>query len=182
MSTVTIGATDYTTYSDVVEADEYFNGSTRVADWAAFSDDEKARGLVSSTRLLDRQVYQGAKEDSDQSQEFPRTGLTSCQGVALEPEETTPFAVEASQLLALDILSGESTETSATTEDLTKKLKAGSVEIENFRASSNTATRFSLAVMELIGCLLSSGSTITGSISTGTDGEAVDNDFTVTIG
>lgn len=182
MATVTIGLTDYTTYSDIADADEYFNGSTMSLDWDAFTDEQKARGLVSGTRLLDRQVWQGAKEDICQGSAFPRTGLKSCQGNALEPEDTTPFVVEANQLLALDILEGSEIQTSATTEDLTKRLKAGSVEIEFFRENIDTITRFSLDVMELIGCFLAGSVSISGSVATGTDGEALDDDFSFSQG
>lgn len=180
MATVTIGSTDYTTYSDVADADEYFNGSSNFSEWAAFTDDEKARGLVSSTRLLDRQSWQGAKEDECQPLAFPRTGLSTCSGDALDVDDTLAFAVEASQLLALDILNEESVETSLSTEDLTKRLKAGSVEIENFRAQLGTNTRFPIPVMELIGCFLAGSAAVAGSIATGTDGVALDDDFSLT--
>ncbi len=184
MATVTIGATTYTTYSDVADADEYFNGSSDFAEWAAFTDDEKARGLVSSTRLLDRQSWQGEKAATspDTTLAFPRTGLTDCQGNAVDADESLALAVEASQLLALDILNEESVETSLTTEDLTKRLKAGSVEIENFRAQLGTNTRFPLAVMELIGCFLAGSAAVAGSIATGTDGTALDDDFSLNSG
>ena len=183
MATVTIGVTVYTVYSDVTAADLYFNGSTQFADWAAFTVDEKARGLVSATRLLDRQVWQGEEEVDGQDLAFPRTGLVDCAGDPLDAVDTLPFAVEASQLLALDILSGEEVETSRSTEDLTKRLKAGSVEIENFRADPIVSGgRFSVDVLELIGCFLGGAVTIAGSLSSGTDGEALDDDFSLNKG
>lgn len=184
MSTVTIGASDYETYSDVAEADIYFNGSSQFSDWAAVTDDNKARGLVSSTRLLDRQSWQGEKAETspDTTLDFPRTGLTDCQGDASDEDANLALAVEASQLLALDILSGESVETSRSTEDLTKRLKAGSVELENFRAQIGANSRFSVDVMELIGCFLASNVTIAGSIGSGTDGTALDDDFSLNRG
>lgn len=184
MAFVTIGSTDYTTYSDVADADEHFNGSTNYATWAAFTPDDKARGLVSSTRLLERQAWQGAKEDDCQQLDYPRTGLTDCEGNALDADDTTAPVIEASQLLALDILSGEEVETSRSTEDLTKRLKAGSVEIENFRGDALTSGgRFPVNVMELIGCFLSgSAAAISGSISSGTDGEALNDDFSLNKG
>lgn len=182
MATVTIGTTDYTVYSDVADADEYFNGSTSYAEWAAFTADEKARGLVSGTRLLDRQSWQGEKEDECQPNAFPRTGLTTSSGEALDVDDTLPFAVEASQLLALDILNEEDVEDSLSTEDLTKRLKAGSVEIENFRAQPGTSARFPVPVMELIGSFLSGNASLSGSIATGTDGTALDDDFSLNSG
>lgn len=180
MATVTIGSSVYIVYSSLSEADEYFNASTQYADWNAFNDDQKRRGLVSGTRLLDRQSWQGTKTElgsPTQDLEFPRTGLTDCSGTSVASDDTLDLAVEASQLLALDLLDGEELETSTSTEDRTKRIKAGSVEVENFRASIDSATRFPTDVMELIGCFLAGSAAIAGSIATGTDGTALDDDF-----
>ena len=180
MALVTIGSTTYEVYSSLSEAEEYFNASTQYDDWQAFNDDQKRRGLVSATRLIDRQDWQGEKAEQGsptQELEFPRSDLTDCSGVSVASDDSLPLAVTASQLLALDLLDGQELETSRTTEDLTKRLKAGSVEIENFRADKGEATRFPTDVMELLGCFLSGGLAIAGSIATGTDGEALDDDF-----
>lgn len=181
MATVTIGITTYDVYSNVSDADDYFNGSADFLVWSEFTADEKARGLVSSTRLIDRQAWLGEKAVASPENilDFPRSGLTDCSGDAVTENNSLSLVVEASQLLALDILAGETVETSSTTEDLTKRLKAGSVAIENFRAAIGTATRFPLDVMELIGCFLGSGVKIAGSIDSGTDGEALDDDFSL---
>ncbi len=179
MTTIVIGASTYEVYSDIADADEYYNASTEFSDWDAFTDAEKARGLVSATRLLDRQQWQGEKATTSPTTDltFPRTGLTTCSGDTVTEAESLSIITETSQLLALDILSGETVESSRSTEDLTKRLKAGSVEIENFRADKDQFSRFPLDVMELIGCFLASNVTIAGSIATGTDGTAVDTDF-----
>ncbi len=182
MTTITIGASDYDVYSDVAAADEYYNASTEFSDWDAFTDPEKSRGLVSATRLLDRQQWQGEKETTSPTTDltFPRTGLTTCSGDTVTSAESLVIITETTQLLALDLLSGETVDSSRSTEDLTKRLKAGSVEIENFRADKESFSRFPLDVMELIGCFLASNVTIAGSIATGTDGVAADIDFDVT--
>lgn len=179
MTTVTIGSTEYTVYSDVATADDYFNGSTRFSEWDAYTSTEKARGLVSSTRLIERQAWNGDKEDSAQELDFGRTGLVDCAGDSITAAQSLTLAVEASQILALEILNGTTVESSSTGEDLTKRLKAGSVEIENFRAERDTLTRFPLSVMELLGCFLASNTAIAGSIDSGTDGTALDIDFGV---
>ncbi len=180
MALVTIGGSSYIVYSSLSEADEYFNASIQYDDWNAFNDDQKRRGIVSATRLIDRQGWQGEKTEQGsptQDLEFPRDDLTDCSGDSVSSEDSLARAVEASQLLAFDLLDGQELETSKTTEDLTKRLKAGSVEIENFRADQNSATRFPADVMELLGCFFSGGAAIAGSISTGTDGIALDDDF-----
>lgn len=180
MALVTIGSSDYIVYSSLTDADAYFNASVQFDEWDAFTEDQKRRGLVSATRLIDRQRWQGEKTEQGsptQDLEFPRDDLTDCSGDPVSSDDSLDLAVEASQLLAFDLLDGQELETSATTEDLTKRLKAGSVEIENFRADANAATRFPTDVMELLGCFLSGGAAIAGSISTGTDGIALDDDF-----
>lgn len=182
MATVTIGSTTYTVYSDVSTADDYFNGSVSFSTWNGFTTDQKARGLVSATRLIDRQGWQGSKDDEAQVLDFPRTGLVNCAGNDVTSAESLTLAIEASQLLALDLLNGEELETSTSTEDRTKRLKAGSVEIEYFRADKDQDTRFPTDVMELLGCFLSGSSPISGSIASGVDGEALDTDFSFTNG
>lgn len=185
MATVTIGSSTYDVYSDVATADIYFNASTRFEEWDAFTDDEKARGLVQSTRLIDRQVWEGEKTATSPEEpgQFPRTGLTDCYGDAVDSTTVPAQVIEASQLLAIDIMGGNTVETSRTQEDTTKRLKADTVEIENFRLDSSvTSGRFPLPVMDLISCFLSSSTQIAGSLSYGTDGEAADNDFTLNEG
>lgn len=177
MATITIGSVTYTVYSDVSDADDYFNGSSQFSDWDALTTAEKQRGLVSSTRLLERQTWQGSKTSSSQDLAWPRTGVTDRDGEAVDSATIPAEIIEASQLLALDIALGQSVESSTTTEDLNKRIKAGSVEIEKFRADKETITRFPLDVTELLSPFLSSNVSVAGSLSFGTDGEALDDIF-----
>lgn len=182
MATVTIGATTYTTYSDIADADEYFLASTAFSTWDAFTDDQKSRGLVSATRLLDRQVWSGTLTSisPDTGLKWPRTSVTDCEGNAVDEDTIPDEVIEASQLLALYILDGTITTTSNTTQDRTKRLKADTVEIEYFRLEPSVAGgRFPTDVLELIGCFLSSSTQIAGSTSYGTDGTPADTDFGV---
>lgn len=181
MATITISGNDYTVYSNLADADDYYLGSVEYSDWNGYTDSEKERGLISATRLLDRQSWQGSKDDEDQTLDFPRTGLT-CNGNDVTAAESLAFAVEASQLLALDLLAGATIETTNSNENLTKRLKADTVEIEYFRADTNANGRFDENVMELVGCFLSSAVPLSSSIATGTDGTALDNDFTLNRG
>jgi len=183
MTTVTIGSTTYTTYSSLVEADAYFNASTQYAAWAAYSDDAKRRGLVSSTRLIDRQAWQGEKVVASPEQEldFGRTGLYDRAGNSLTGDETLAMAVEASQLLALDLMAGDNLETEAVVDDRIKTMKAGSVMIEKFPLAT-LGRRFPLDVMELLGFFLNNASALANSIATGTDGEALDIDYALNSG
>lgn len=187
MPTVIIGAITYTVYSDVAMADDYYNGSTEFAAWNALTSEAKARGLVSATRLIDRQGWAGVKvvESPENELEFPRTGLTDCGGNAVTASESLALAVEASQLLALDTINSEEVTQKAGTENLTKRLKAGSVEVEYFRADTLVVggARFDTDVMELIGCFFSgSAGALVGSSSFGTDGVSEDINFDLNSG
>ena len=181
MATITISGNDYTTYSNLADADDYFIGSTDYTTWDGYTDLEKERALISATRLIDRQPWQGSKDDEDQTLDFPRTGLT-CNGSDVTADDSLELAVEASQLLALDLLTGATDTSTNTNESLTKRLKADTVEIEYFRADPSAITRFSSDVMELIGCFLSSAVPLSSSIATGTDGTALDDDFSLSKG
>lgn len=184
MASVTIGSTTYTVYSDVAAADEYFNGSISFATWNALTADEKARSLVEATRLIDRQSWQGEKAETspEQELEFGRTGLTDCAGNDVTVAESLELAVEASQLLALDLSQSSNQITNQSTENTTKRLKADTVEIEYFRPTAGQPTRFAQPVMELLGCFLAGSLSISGSIDSGTDGTALNNDFGFTDG
>lgn len=179
MASVIIGAVTYEVYGDVAAADEYFNASSSYATWAAYDADTKARGLVSATRLLDRQTWQGELTaiSPETGLAWPRTGVTDRYGDAVDSETIPEDIIEASFLLALDINSGGTVETSATNEDLTKRLKAGSVEIEKFRADQDTVSRFPLSVSELINQYLTSNVAIATSLSFGVDAEPLDDTF-----
>lgn len=184
MASVTINSITYTVYANVATADDYFNGSLSSADWSALTADEKARALVTSTKTIDRQQWQGEKTDPLQELAFPRTGVVDCAGNDVTSAMTLTVVTEASILLALDIFTNSAVLTSVSTEDLTKRLKAGSVEIEKFRASSDSVSsgRFPLPVQELIGCYFSGRSSIAGALSYGTDGVAYDGDYSLNDG
>jgi hypothetical protein len=183
MATVTIGANTYEVYSDVDTADDYFLASTNFTAWDAYTDDEKSRGLVSATRLIDRQVWTGTLTTISPSTglKWPRTSVTDCDGDAVDEDAIPDGIIEASQLLAFYLLEGTITTTSNTTQDRTKRLKADTVEIEYFRLDPDVAGgRFPTDILELIGCFLSSSTQIAGSISYGTDGTPADTDFGLT--
>lgn len=182
MSTIVIGGSSYEVYSDVDDADTYFNASSNFATWDAFTTDQKSRGLVSATRLLNRQVWSGTLTTVSPTTglKWPRSSVTDCEGNAVDEDTIPDEVIEASQLLALYILDGTITTTSNTTQDRTKRLKADTVEIEYFRLEPSVAGgRFPTDVLELIGCFLSSSTQIAGSTSYGTDGTPADTDFGV---
>lgn len=172
MATVTIGGTDYDTYATVAEADEYLAADFTATAWRAETDeDQKSRALVTATRLLDRQTWPGEKADEFQPLAWPRTGVTG-----YDDYEVPQAVIDACCLLAKYIHEGSTLETSPTTANNTKRLKAGSAEIEYFFPLSN-GTRLPLPVMELLAGLLgAAGSSVSAAQSFDTDGCSVADD------
>ena len=157
MPQIIIDGNQYRVYVGISEASAYLAASVNADTWSATSEDDKARALVTSTRILDRQKW---KPDWDTFEK------------RLAEEGIVFGSIELAALLA----SGEdSFTTNATTANSTKSLKAGSAEITYFKDFSVTGagSRFPLTVMELLGQYLastgSSGSAgIGGSFASGT--------------
>jgi hypothetical protein len=115
MAEVTISGTVYPSFCTVAFASEYLAADiVRATPWAAGSADNKARALVSATRLLMQQLW---NETPDLDTEQPEVAQQVC------------------ALLAADILAKPALANGASTEQTQKRVKAGSVEVENFRSS-----------------------------------------------
>jgi len=145
------------TYVTRAEADLYMADSFgQSALWAALTNDQKDQALLTAFKLLDRQVWQG---EATGEADFPRTGLTDCAGLAVD-DSTVPDDIESAQIeLAFAITQNPGLVTSTSTDDNTKRLKAGSAEIEFFNrdgSPSQVIGRFPANVMELIHCFLAS--------------------------
>jgi hypothetical protein len=175
MPQITIGSTVYETYVTVAAVDEYANGSLNAAAWEALIADDKGRAIVMATRWLDSECWQGAKVDESQPLAWPRViaGVT-----IIEPVERAAILLAiltASNPELPDQMSGN-VESSA--DGGTKRLKAGSVEVEYFRNLSfivygnGSMSPFPRSVMSLLGAYLcaalGSGLGNAGSIAYGT--------------
>lgn len=183
MATISIAGTDHPSYSTICQADAYYSGSTDYETWISYDSLVRERALISATRIFERMGWLGTKVDDDQTLAFPRSGLTDCQGEDVTEAQSLARIAEATQLLALDLLEGSTAGTSIDGEDRTKRLKADTVEIEYFRADSFKSTRFQADIMGLVGCFMAgAGAALSGSIAYGTDGVALDNDFSITGG
>lgn len=128
-TTVTINGNAYDTYVTTEQVDEYAGGSfsPNAAAWDALVADDKSRVVVSVTRWIDSECWQGEKADPDQPLAWPRTV-----GAIADVEQA---AIMLSLLVAAnpelpDQMTGAVVETA---DGGTKRLKAGSVEIEYFR-------------------------------------------------
>ncbi|RVC47591.1 hypothetical protein EN781_00195 [Mesorhizobium sp. M4A.F.Ca.ET.090.04.2.1] len=132
MPTVTIGGNTYTTYSTVTDADIYLGGSTTADAWRAADADTKARGLVSATRWIDEQSWVDAYSTFDLRLANPAF-INACIELAALLVDDADFRTTFGQVQQ-------------------KRIKAGSVEIENFRGTTvQTDTAFPSNVMLLIG-------------------------------
>lgn len=165
MARITIGTTNYDSYASVATADKYLAADYSASDWRDADDDTKGRALVTATRLLDRLTWAGSKTDSDQLQAWPRTGT----GDSTIDEDIVPQRViDASIILANDILTGSDVEGANSTEQKIKSQKAGSVSIEYFRDDAD-GTRLPQRAMELLVGLLGGSGVSAGALSYGTD-------------
>lgn len=151
-TTVTIGDDTYDVYVSVAQVDTYANGSLTADAWQAMVADDKARVIVSVTRWIDSQCWRGDKLDPDQPLAWPRTV-----GSIAVIEQA---AVQLSVLLAANPdLMNQLTGATVAADGGTKRLKAGSVEIEYFRALNfsvygGRVDPFPASIMSLIGAWL----------------------------
>jgi len=144
MASVTINGNAYNTYATVAQADAYLAASISNDVWSAATPDQKAIYLVESARVLDRQNW---KPDFD----------------TFQKRSTVEGIINGSIELAALFAAGETDSLSnASTSSSTKRLKAGSAEVEYFK-SFETSQRFPTRVMELVGKYL--GSSANGSLS-----------------
>lgn len=141
---VEIDGQHYDTYADVASADIYLAADPNGTTWAGLDDDQKGRYLVQATRVLNAQRWKGQRVDPDQPLAWPRSGISGVDDEGV-PQAIFDASIELANLGALgtDIVNFTSTFS------VQKRLKAGSVEIENFR-SFDTVYPLPQAVWRLI--------------------------------
>lgn len=96
---------------------------------------------------------------SAQALAFPRSGLTDREGETVDALSVPQVVKDATCELAYEISQDPSLETSRNQDDNTKRLKAGSVELENFRPQMNRG-RFPFPVTELVGLFLAASTAL----------------------
>ncbi len=139
--TVTIDGTEYEAYTDLAYADAYLNADINAAVWAALDDNAKGRDIIAATRVLDRQNWLGSKTDEGQELAWPRAG-TGISGVEDDviPDDIINACCELAMAQAMGIDIGNYT----TTQSQERRIKAGSVEVENFKATGLAAIGYPL--------------------------------------
>jgi hypothetical protein len=77
----TKGAADANSYATVQEADTFFNGIYGAEEWFAVDEDDKARLLITATKMLENLPLNYAKLADTQALKFPvDTGLATNDG------------------------------------------------------------------------------------------------------
>lgn len=172
ITTITIATVDYTSYASLVEANERLAvDPVRGTAWALLDDDQKGANLVAATNRLDLLNWGGSKTGAADTQlnAWPRTGLTYKDGTAVSTTEV-PLEVEAATILiAGDITLSASAAEAGTSGSNTKRVKAGSAEVEFFRPTIPGAALQNEAAFKLVSCFLASSGGLFG-VATGTDG------------
>lgn len=156
MVTITFNSTDYDAYANITTADLYLQTDAALANsWGWLTQLSKNRALITSSRYLNSLPWKGVKTSDTQPLAWPRTN-TGVDGVTdnVIPEDVINGSIIYAALVANDpdILS------TSTQDDNTKRLKAGSVEIEFFRYQDGPVVVKRL--FDLIGKYLSGQSNI----------------------
>lgn len=129
---VTINGVDYEVYSDVAYTDEYLNADASADAYRTLDTDGRGRVIVSGRRVLDVQPWAGQKTDPDQEMAWPRSGVF-VKGVEIDHDVIPLDIVNANAELANASANGVDIVNFVSTANIQRRIKAGSVEIENFR-------------------------------------------------
>lgn len=136
-------------YISLADAGTYFEHKIHAADWDSASDAIKTDSLITSTSMLDRQEWIGARADgSTQTLKWPRAGVTTPEGYVVASDLIPQFMEDATCELGLSLIKDLTVQTQKDTRENIKSLKAGSAVIEYFIGRSGG--RFPTIVHELI--------------------------------
>lgn len=150
-SAIAVGTNSYVSLAD---ATTYLGDLVGAESWAFLDPDTQTKALLTAFKLLERQLWQG---EAVGAVDWPRTGVVDCAGDPVDDASVPDDIISAQIELAYALTVDASLVTKTTTADNTKRLKAGSAEIEFFNTdgSDNFAPgRFPANVMELIKCFL----------------------------
>jgi len=136
LSTITLSGQEFISYASVAEADRLMLvDPVRGARWATRTADQKGAALVAATNRLDLFSYKGSKTGTPQPNQFPRTGLTDRDGVALVDSAVPVDVANATIYLAGSIATKPAAAGMAGSGNNNKRVKAGSAEVEFFKAT-----------------------------------------------
>lgn len=154
-------------YGSLAEADAYFSDSLKKEEWFAIGSTKRNQGLIEVTRVLEREAWDGTKEDSEQNLAFPRTGLT-CNGETVTAAQSLETMKTAEFEYAIDVIAKPAILDNKDPLGLNniKSAGAGPAKVEFF--SQSKSSKFPQVVKEIISCFLG-GSDTTDIFASGTD-------------
>lgn len=175
MATVTIQGNEYPVYADRDAAEEYAVAAFHATDWLLLSDEDKDRTLVTATRMLDRQSWQGTRTDANQDLAWPRDNV-GCPDVVdgVIPQNVITASIE----IAIAFASGSDMQSGNNVQSQLQSIRAGDVSLTYFWGSQAEVSRFPTIVQELLACMLGAGAAVSGALgafSSGTGGSSVTN-------
>ncbi len=165
---ITIGSDTYDVYVTVAMADTYLKADPQYGPtWETLTEDDKGINIVSATRSLDRNNWEGERTDPAQPLDWPRTGVTDSEGNPVDSAAVPTEIEDACSLIAGMIAQDAKQANDASTGSNTRRVKAGTAEVEFFRPERGSP--YSRSVMQMIGQFLSGAASLTGGfLSTGT--------------
>lgn len=170
---VTIDDVDYIAYATATEANDRMKvDPVRGPSWNALDQREQDVLRVASAFRLDLLSYKGEQTGgATQVNQWPRKGVTYPDGTPV-PDNDVPVEVGiASILMAGTIALTPEASGSGNRDDNTKRLKAGSAEIEFFRPTRGTGPVQDQTVLDLLRWFLASSSVASAAVpfASGTD-------------
>jgi len=175
--TITGDATPYEVYGGLTAATHYLLAKIGDAGaaWRGLSADDKSRVLISATRFIDAQVWQGTPTTpavGGTTLMWPRAGVLDINGNAVDSSTVPTNVVNAAFELAAIFADDPDIEGQRDAGSNVRSVKAGSAGVDFFvptGAQDGSASVFPEIVERLIGQYLASGD-VTASIATGTTG------------
>jgi hypothetical protein len=132
MALIAYPAANANSYVSNAAADIYFSNRLNSAKWTDADEATQDQALVTSTSIIEREKFRGARTSDTQDLEFPRTGLTDRYNTPVD-DASIPNEVKLSTYeLAIEILSNGAIQTKGNVASNKKRLITGEVEIEYF--------------------------------------------------
>ena len=162
METVLIGSQPYSSYASAAQADQYLAAASHAGTtWSGASDANKARALITATRILDRQRWRDAYADDD---------LGAAQALRFAVQNIRDACIE----MALALLDGSDLQTEQNTAQKLSSIRAGSVSLSFVTGGTEGAAhRFPTIIHELLRDYLVGGSEVLTGAASGVSGESL---------
>lgn len=180
ITNITVSGVVYVAYASEAEAEAYMAvDPVRKDAWDVLTSDQKKVNIISATKRLDLLTWTGEKTSgASQVNAWPRTGVVYSDGTAVSTSEVPREVQDATCSLAGSITIDASTSEAGTSGTNTKRVKAGSAEVEFFRPDSGKALQDETAFTLITIFLSGPASGDTGNFASGTGCESSFNDAT----